>query len=427
MGRRPTSSLKVRAAVLEYDSAGRAPARPRLWLALIAVGVLARFALSAASLGTNDAAAWIHFGDEIRHDGLLRTYQFDPDFNHPPIPGLWAAAASTLAGDGGSVFSNLVFTNVFRLPSILADCAAIWLLFVIWRRRVGAGRAPAVSALFALSLCAILVSAFHCNTDSIYVMLCLLAVYLIEDRRAPFWGGLALGVAINVKLIPVLLILPLLLSFRRWQDAAKFVAGLALWALPFVPLLVLIPHSFASHALEYNSRLDRWGVNFFLLGGQDQTAYHRGAAAETYYAWARYAMLGLLVAWSIAAGWLRRWDRYEIAAITLSLFLIFAPGFGVQYTILPGLLLFAVRPTLAIIYGLVAGAFLFGVYFFWWAHGAPDFGVQPFAWPIFSQFQGFFPDPAAWIGVIAWALLIYYAATSLLGARPKGSTRPASA
>jgi len=413
--RRKRNSSQQPSAPLEYREP-QAPARPRLWLAVIGLGILIRFAISAASLGTNDAAAWIRFGDEIRKYGLIHTYEIDRDFNHPPIPGYWAATASSVAGGGGSIFNFLLFTNVFRLPAILADCAGMYLLWLIWRKRIGGAGALIVAALFSLSLNAILVSAFHCNTDSLYVALCLLAVYLIEDRCAPFWAGLALGAAINVKIIPVLLVLPLLLSFRRWKDGAKFLAALALWVLPYVPVLIALRQRFFENVVQYNSNLDRWGISFFLLMGQHGQFYQTNHVAEVYYFWAKYLVLGLIVIWSIAAAVLRRWNRYELAAITFAIFLVFTPGFGVQYTALAGLLLFALRPGLAAVYGWVAGIFIGAVYFFWWAHGAADYGIPPRTWPAFCQFQGLFPENAAYIGLIAWAMLLYFMVVTL--ARP---------
>lgn len=377
---------------------------------MIALGVLVRFALSAASLGTNDAAAWVRFGDEISHYGLIPTYQVDRDFNHPPLPGYWALLATKIAGEGGSGLSSLIFTNVFRVPAMLADCLGIYLLWLVWRKRLGNTGALVVAALFALSIDAILVSAFHCNTDSIYVALCLLCVYLIEERGATFWGGFALGAAINIKIIPLLLILPLLLSFRRWRDALKFTLGLALWVLPFVPELAVIRGKFIENVLKYNSSLDRWGINFFTTLGQP--AYNPntplGHFAWAYYFNARYLIVGLIVLWAVVARLRGRWNRYQLIAVTFALFLLFTPGFGVQYTVMVGLLLFAIRPGLAVAYGWTAGVFIGAVYLHWWARGAPRYGIRPFALPIFCDFEGLFPQTAAFIGLVAWLLLAYF-------------------
>ena len=64
----------------------------------------------------------------------------------------------------------------------------------------------------------ILVSGYHGNTDAVYAMLSLLAVYLLQDRNRPLLAGLALGLAINIKLIPVLLIPPLVLAAQSIRE-----------------------------------------------------------------------------------------------------------------------------------------------------------------------------------------------------------------
>ena len=90
---------------------------------------------------------------------------------------------------------------------------------------------------------------------------------------------------------------------------------------------------------------------------------------------------------------LGRWNLYEVAAVTLAIFLVFTPGFGVQYTVLVLPLLFAARPRLANVYGLLAGLFLLVVYWAQW----------PGRWPPDSQFKGMFPWPSPLWGLAAWA------------------------
>jgi hypothetical protein len=380
----------------------------RVWFWLIICGVLARVMISVASLGSNDAAGWRTFGDEIRHLGLLGTYRHDIDFNHPPLPGYWAAAASILAGRD-DFFADSVFTTVFKLPAILADGLGIYLLWRIWRPRLGNAKAMFVAALFACSLDAILVSAYHCNTDSILVALCLLAVYLMENRGWHFWGGFALGAAINVKIIPVLLLPCLVLSYRSWSELFKVLAGLALWVLPFVPVILAIQSRFVINVLQYNSVLDRWGLNVLMLGSKSvlDPSTPSGRLAIYYYFHARYLIWAAILIWAFAARVLQRWDRYEIAAVTFCIFLLLTPGFGVQYTVLPGLLLFACLPRLAFGYSVTAGIFLALFYWTFWTG----------SWPAFSAYQNLFPPQVAALGIFTWILLLI--ATIVILVRPR--------
>jgi hypothetical protein len=375
-----------------------APSRNRLWLSLIALGIFLRLVLAFVSIGTNDAAAWLRFGNEINQNGLLKTYTIDVDFNHPPIPGYWAAICATVAGSDDSPWHDSIFTILFKLAPIVGDCLAIYLLYLIWRRKRDKTFALFIAAMFALSLDAIAVSGFHCNTDSLLIALCLLCLYLLQDRSRPLLAGIALAAAINVKIIPVLLIPVLLLQMRSWRDTLRFLTGLAVGVIPFIPALIEVRSQFMSNALQYNSVLDRWGVNYFLLFGDHAwIPTHAGEKlSAAYYAKARYLILALIGLWAVLARIKPRWNIYEAALIPFMIFLIFAPGFGVQYTVLVGVLLFAIRPRWAIAYGILAGLFVSSAYFVNWK------GTFPF----YSHWGTMFPEPVALLGVATWLLLI---------------------
>ena len=370
----------------------------RLSIGLILLGIILRLVVSGISKGTNDAAAWFRFGDEINHHGLIDTYRMDPEFNHPPIPAYWAAVCARISGSEDSSWHDSIFTCAFKLPVVLADGAGIYLLWLIWRKRTNPPGAVRVAAWFALSLDAILISAYHCNTDPIYVMLCLLCAYLLERQRH-LAAGLALGAAINIKLIPVLLIVPMLLTVKNRTQAFRFVAGLALWVLPFVPLLVLARKAFLTNVLMYNSMVDRWGIDYFLLLGEEKwsPANHGEQLTAVYYAYARYLIFALILSWALLTRWLRKWSAYEIAAVTFAIFLIFVPGFGVQYTVMLGLLLFAIRPVWASVYAWIAGLFALSAYWIYWTG----------SFPLLSRWSlTLLPEPAGMLGLITWIFVI---------------------
>ncbi len=267
--------------------------------------------------------------------------------------------------------------------------------------------------MYAWSLDAILVSGYHCNTDPIYAFFCLLCVYLLQDKHRSFLAGLALAAAINVKLTPVILAFPLLLWHRSWRSAAKFVVGLAIGALPFVPVFLYAGKSFYSHAIAYKSNPDNWGITCLLMqADKEPGAWYEFVPkdhplASLYFNYGRYAVLALTAGWAVMARWGRRvsgenrrpYDAYATAAVTLSVFLFFTPGFGVQYTVIVLPLLFAVWPGMANAYGFVAGLFLAVIY---WAHWPAHH------WPPNSQFAGMFPRPSRVYGLAAWALLGYF-------------------
>lgn len=376
-----------------------------LW-GLIVVAMLVRVVLAAASIGTNDAFTFVHFAREVRHVGVVKLYGIEGGFNHPPLIGWWAALlmrliAPALPTDVGCPPQVAwLFCFLFKLPVIAADGLAAWLLWLRWTPTLGRLKAAGVAAAFAWSLDAILLSGFHGNTDPIYVMLCFAVVYLMESRGAFFCAGIALAAAINTKIIPVLLICPLLLSCRSGQEARRFLYGLALGAVPFFPVVCRDFPSFYDNALAYNSMVDRWGIEFFLLLARDipQISHAAGRAVLAYYWLGRYVLFALIAAWAVAARLREQWDRYELAAVTMALFAVFTPGFGVQYTAAAGLLMFAVRPRLASAYALLAGAFLLKVYV-----SRCDFTL-----PLTAGFNGSLTRTESLFGLPVWGLLVYF-------------------
>jgi hypothetical protein len=370
------------------------------WLLLaILLSFALRLGLAACSWGTNDTVSFYRFASSIDHVGLLGTYRADSEFNHPPIPAYWAWLALRLVRHSGIAFAFL-----FRIPAILADAGSVWLLAKIGRPQSDLSPLK-VAALFACCPAAILISAYHVNTDSIYAFLCLLCVYLLDGDR-PFAAGLALAAAINVKLIPVLLILPLILSERKFQDAGRFLAGLAPGVVPFLFPLIGAQRGFAHNVLAYQPGFNLWGMSVFLSAAANDTS-NLPLAVVIYRAVGRFVIVAFVLAWSILARLRNHPSRYDLAAATFAIFLVFTPGFGVQYLIIPLPLLFASRPRTATLYGLLAGTFLLAVYAIFWDGG----------FPLSSLFNRTFPPILAFMGLPAWGVLVFYLAKVLASAK----------
>lgn len=398
-------------------------------LLLTAGGFAARAWISQNSLGSNDWEAWQHFGFWIGKRGLLEMYQADPRLNHPPLAALWSMWAKRIAGATG-----WSFPAVFRLPVIAADLLACVVLALLWKRRSGWLTGLGAAALYAWSPAAVLVGAYHCNTDNIAIALALLAAYLIAERRSFLSAGLALGAAINVKLIPVILIPPLLGLCRDWRDVRRLIGGLAVAALPFLPVLVGAGAAFYRNALSYNPMADRWGICFLLEATQywrypDWWRGWEDFASDNfdwYHAHARNFILlasaGLgLLAWLL--GRYRRgvgvpWTAYHLSAMTMASFLALTGGFGVQYVVYAAPVLLAANLWSGFFYNLWAGAFLFVIYAHWWT------GTRPF----YSGFGGPAYFPAPLLGLIAWWILIEFVFRSLFlgmrNTRGQSPTRP---
>lgn len=371
----------------------------------IVLALFGRLVLAYFSWGTSDATIWQGYGRHAARDGVLHLFEHEPNFNHPPLMGYFcqfvyrATHIGDQPDDPAARRLGITFPFVFKLFDIAADAVTCWLLWRMFRPSMTA------AALFAWSPVSLLITGHHCNTDPIYSMLCLLSVYLIENRGRDFAGGIALAAAVNIKLIPALLILPMLARYREKRRAGRFVLGLSIGAIPFIVILCAAPGAFTRNVLSYGSMITNWGVNQFLLETSHEPRF--SAVAQTliarYYELGRYIILAAVILLSMRGRRLSI-DRYTLAACAGCLFLIFTPGFGLQYTIfvLP-LMLATGRWLIATIYGLLSGLLLFFTYWQMWTRNFP-MDTHALIGPT---------TPGPLYGILAWATLIVFVFTQL--------------
>lgn len=367
----------------------------RLWLlyTAIASGFIARIALWSVSIGSNDALIWGTMGREILKNGLLQTYREQADCNQPPGQPYLAAAAYYLAKSTKTLFSYW-----FKAPMIAADALVALLIWKILHRRHGPRTAASLTAIYAWNPIAILLSAHHANGDPLYVALSLAAIWLIEDRRRIFIGALVLGAAINIKLVPVLLIAPLAASCADRKEIARFLGGLAVMAIPSLIVMLLEPRAFSQRVLFYNPPPEHWGISYFFL--ELGEVPHWARAAEISVLWhndhGTKLLLGSIAVLSLFQWRTHRWDRYTLGALTFTLFLILTPGFGPQYLVAPIALMSITAVRVCVLYSLIGGAYLLTAYLIRW-NGA---------FPILTFFEREFNFlPGRTFGMLAWAVL----------------------
>jgi hypothetical protein len=365
------------------------------------VGLAARFVLAALSEGCNDVVIWYGHAQVILDHGVRHAYELPPPpgtrpaiYNHPPLPGYWAAFSLALARNDLHRFSIWL-----KVPGLLVEVLSGVLVYRIVSKHGRLAGARAFAA-YGLSFVAILVAGYHGNTDSVYAGLTLLAAYLIDEKDAPFWAGATLALALNVKLLSLFVVPPLAAQCRSRRAAMSFAAGIALAIVPFVPLLVTSHQALYKNLLSYNSLNDEWGLNaFFNYGAFSGTvAPLAKALAAAYLPKGRYVILLAVGLLSIAAFFQRRWSSYELGALAWALFLILTPGFGLQYTVCIVPLLFAAHVKRAISYSIFAGIFIGIIYA----------SVMSWTLPLRADLQIPFQPGAVLFGVLAWAGLVRF-------------------
>lgn len=366
----------------------RVPSRKRLVIGCIVVGTLVRLMLAAISIGSNDAVNWYRFAVETRVQGIIPAYASDSDLNHPLLPMVWAQLAAAIGGENW-------FTFVFKLPFIGADAISAWLAAVVAERMRGSRAGVAAAAAMAFSPIAILISGYHGNDDCGYAMLVLLSASVLMQGRF-LAGGLALGAAINIKLVPVMLVPAALASCRTARDAWRLLIGLFICVLPFVPLL-LHPQVIQSNMLKYTGWPDRWSVIGFCLELKErpQSAALGQRLEDIYLPLGRILIIIGILTIAVLAWRTRRWSVPQHYLIACCVFLIFAPGFGLQYLVLPLPLMAALNRNVAWSYSIAAGLFALTAYWFF---------LQP-GFPLMSGFFDTLPHAAAVFGWLTFGRL----------------------
>jgi hypothetical protein len=312
--------------------------------------------------------------------------------------GIWAKWALAMSGGVPHRFSILI-----KLPGLAGDVLAAALVWRIYAREYRVKAAGAFAA-YCLSLPMILVGSYHGNTDCAYASLTLLAAFLLETARSPFAAGVALAAALNVKLLPLVL-LPIFflyrMSLREW---ARFAGGLALGIVPYALLGPASWGAINKNILHYKSQQNEWGlIALFRYAAQHGPLETLAKSVEAFYVTeGRYIVVLTIIVVAIAGRALSKWSLYELGAVAWALFLVLTPGFGVQYSVCVVPLLFAASLDRAIVYSLLAGTFLFLIYS---AHVYPSY-------PYYSDVAPF-TQIAVVFGLLAWASLVVFVGRTL--------------
>jgi hypothetical protein len=206
-----------------------------------------------------------------------------------------------------------------------------------------------------------------------------------------------LGAAMNVKLIPVILIAPLFLSLKP-QKMWRFALALGLCALPFVPVFLGPWHEFKRNAIDYNSSVAKWGVGLVVSSLDGRLSSIQMPAHDFTVRVGKALISGSSVVFGLLAWRFRMFTRVELGALAYSCFLAFAPGFGVQYLVYPAAFLAASHARYGFRYIYLASGFAFLLYYGFWTG----------TWPAFSFFQRNFDQRSVLIGFLAWLSLLGY-------------------
>lgn len=354
-----------------------------IWWSIAVAGILLRLGLWWASIGTNDVDNWQLHGKNVSDNGLTQAYIQSVIMNHPPLMAYYSAWVWSVAG------SNLLeFARLLKLPGLFGEALSLWALW-----RFADIRA---FAAYAILPAGILISSLHGSTDGLYAAFALVAAIAL-DRKQFLLSGLLWSAALNVKLLPVVLIPMVFLAAPDIRALSRLAIGFAAGMLTFIPPAFGAAAAMYRNMLAYNSTPDNWGVLAF-LNTAAATAAIFTPIRQWYLVSGRYFILASIIAVALLSRYRRRIPMTEQAALAASLFLIFAPGFGIQYVVFPLPLLCLVDLPAAIRWGIFAGIFV-----------AADYWTFLTAWlPLRIWVTSLLPGMVPWLGVIAWMVLIHF-------------------
>jgi hypothetical protein len=300
-----------------------------------------KLGLAAATHGSTDVLLFEADAGKLQRDGAAALYRDGvvtewgggvgtrpcPPFNHPPFMTHVLRAWSALEAASG-----VPLRFWLRLSAAVADVGSLLVLARLLRRRLGETGTAAALGWFALSPIAILVSGFHGNTDPIFLFFTLLAIELVEASRRPvWWAGVALGMAMNIKVVPLVLLPVMALSLPEPRRRIAFGLGaLAAFALGSLPILAQAPGAVLSGVFGYRSQPGSWGLSLLALVLQQDPGW--AWLGTLYLRHGAILALGLILALSL---WPRPRRERLFFHVGLVMFLLVSviPGFGVQYLV----------------------------------------------------------------------------------------------
>jgi uncharacterized membrane protein len=372
-------------------------------ISVAAVVTVLKLEVAARTFGTNDVGYWGAFAKAVRDFGPVGIYGHDlvrlpVVYNHGPLAG-WLLAAINWILD----HHILSFPFLIRVPACLADFVTALLVFELVRLARPARQAAIAAVLVACSPVLFVVSGFHGNTDPVFVMFSLLSIYLLVVPRWGLAAGVAFGIAVSIKLVPVVLVPVLLVVLVRLgrRRLAAFAGGAAIvFLLLWVPVLVSRWHAFNEQVLGYNgSALREWGLPQLL------TWVDLPGAGGWLAGPGRFGILLVSGLAAAAVAWRRPDAVVPAAGLSLVLFLLLSPAFGMQYLVWPLAAAYLIDTAAATAYNAAASLFVVVVYSHW---------SDAYPWHWYAAWAVPFSSGELALMVLTWVAL---AAVGLAGLR----------
>jgi hypothetical protein len=374
-----------------------------------AIAFVAKLLLALNTYGTNDVYTYERFALWSRYFGA-DLYQIAPDLNHPPSMLhilrllLWL-----------SEHTRLPFYFWIRIPGILADLGTLWLVCRIFGPRLRE-RSIGIAVLFiAIAPTHILISGFHGNTDPVMIFFVMAAVWLAGYRDKPFIAGVAFGMALCIKVAPLILVPVLFLWLSGIKKRLAFFASAAAVSLAaWSPYVFQRPSAVLHQVFGYKGSYGLWGFSWLFR----ELASAWPASHWINDGFSRFGtplVVVAILALSVAMNRLpQKPSLYTQVGMILLLFFTATSGFAVQYLawLTPWVAELGVVPVGLFI---LTGSFFLLVVYNYWTLGMPWYLAIAYPWSSHQYFQ-----VLCWISVLLLTLAAWHRITGFgsMGDRP---------
>lgn len=212
------------------------PAREKiLLLSLLGIGLLLRIAAATLVTGHNDINLFKGWATSAATN-LLQFYDGARSSDYPPL----YIYVLYLVGKIAAIPAvSAYYTLLLKLPSIVADVAASYLLYRLARKYLSLETSVLLSAFYIFNPAVFINSTFWGQADSFFTLIVVAAVSLLSEKR-PVPAAVLFAAAVMTKpqgliFLPVLFFeLVRLKSFKTFIKAgAAFLAAAAAIVLPF--------------------------------------------------------------------------------------------------------------------------------------------------------------------------------------------------
>lgn len=337
-----------------------------LFVAVAATVFLVKCYSALVTVGSGDMPLWQRFLTSIREHGAIATYysgglyvsphgNYINPFNHPPFIAHFLRFVGGLAD-----LTGLPFRFWFRLITSIADIGSALILYRLLR--ISDLFNPVAFLLYLLAPATLIISGYHGNTDTLMIFFLLLAVYATQTGRAAWICGIAFGMALNIKLVPIAVAPAFIFFLPDWKKRIEFVVVASfVFFVGSLPYIIQDPVVIYQKVFGYRSVAGRWGVTRFLVGFVDIPWFV--SVFNTVVRFGNYVLLAAFAAFSIQMN--RRVPRpplYVQVGTIMFLFMSFTLGYGHNYLAWLDPFAALVIP-IALLYYSASGALLVLMYF----------------------------------------------------------------